>query len=319
MTTHSICILGGSGFVGGHLAARLAEDRHRVRVLTRHRERNRDLLVLPTLELVEADVHDPETLRRQFADCDTVINLVGILNERGHDGKGFQRAHVELPRKVVEACRAAGVRRLLHMSALGADAAYGHSHYQRSKGEGENLVHGAHDLAVTSFRPSVIFGPGDSFLNRFAGLLRLSPLVFPLACAGARFAPVYVRDVAEAYARAVDDRATFGQRYELCGPQAYTLHELVRYTAQVTGHRRWVLPLGDTPSRWMAGVAEYLPGKPLSRDNYLSMQQANVCGGPFPEVFGFRPTPLESVAPYYLGGPGADPFERHRAVARRIR
>ncbi|HKJ77300.1 MAG TPA: complex I NDUFA9 subunit family protein [Gammaproteobacteria bacterium] len=316
MGQHSICILGGNGFVGRHLSARLVEEGHRVRVLSRHRQRGKDLLVLPTAEVVEADVHDPEALKAQFADCDTVVNLVGILNARDATGKDFYRAHAELPRKVVEACRAAGVGRLLHMSALGGDAAYGASHYQRSKGEGENLVHNAHDLAVTSFRPSVIFGPGDSFLNRFAGLLKMSPLVFPLACAGARFAPVYVKDVAEAYTRALDNRNTFGQRYDLCGPNAYTLQELVTYVARLRHLRRWIIPLGDGPSKLMASVLEWAPGKPLTRDNVLSMQRDNVCDGPFPEVFGFEPTPLESVAPFYLGD-AQDEFDAHRKRARR--
>ena len=316
MAQHSICILGGSGFVGHHLTARLAQDDHRLRVVTRHRERSKDLIVLPSAEVVEADVHDPEALKAQFEGCDTVINLVGILNARDSAGKGFYRAHVELPRKVVEACRAAGVGRLLHMSALGGDAAYGQSHYQRSKGEGENLVHNAHDLAVTSFRPSVIFGPGDSFLSRFAGLLKMSPLVFPLACAHARFAPVYVKDVAEAYTRALDNRATFGQRYELCGPQSYTLQELVEYVARLRRMRRWIVPLGDTPSRLLASVLEWAPGQPLTRDNVLSMQRDNVCEDPFPEVFGFEPTALESVAPAYLGGEQS-PFAPHRKRAGR--
>jgi uncharacterized protein YbjT (DUF2867 family) len=301
MKKRSICILGGSGFVGRHLMSRLARDGHHMKVLTRHRERHKDLLVLPTAEVVEANIHDPEQLQRELAGSDTVINLVGILNEKGHDGKGFQRAHVELPRKIVEACRANRIPRLLHMSALGGDAAYGHSQYQRTKGEGENLVHAAHDLHVTSFRPSVIFGPGDSFLNRFAGLLKISPYLFPLACPEARFAPVYVGDVVEAYARALDNHACFGQRYDLCGPRSYSLRELVEYVARVLGLHRRIIGLGTGLSRLQANVLEWAPGKPFSRDNFLSMQTDAVCSGGFPEVFGIEPTPLESVAPIYLG------------------
>ncbi|MEJ2481530.1 MAG: NAD(P)H-binding protein, partial [Acidihalobacter sp.] len=184
MKITTVCVLGGTGFVGRHLCARLIRAGYRVRIPTRHRERHRDLLVLPGLELIEADVHDPQTLAQVLTGCQAAINLIGILNERGHRGLGFQHAHVELTRKFVDACQAQGVRRLLHMSALGADATADTSFYLRSKAEAETLAHtlSGPELAVTSFRPSVIFGPDDSFLNRFADLLRAVPGVFPLAC-----------------------------------------------------------------------------------------------------------------------------------------
>ncbi len=313
MTTHTIAILGGSGFVGSRLCARLARDGHTLRVLTRHRERHRDLLVLPTVEVMEGSPHDPATLDPFVAGCDVVINLVGILNERGHNGSGFERAHVELPRKVIEACRRHGIKRLLHMSALGADAEHGASHYQRSKGRGEQLVLAAADLNVTTFRPSVIFGPGDSFLRRFAGLLRITPLMFPLACPTARFQTVYVGDVVECYARALDDPRTWGHSYDLCGPRVYTFLELVRYTAAVSGAARRIIPLPDWASRLQAEIFEWLPGKPFSRDNYLSTRHANVCSGPFPAIFAITPTPLEAIAPYYLGKAGKrQQYERLR-------
>lgn len=303
MNSSTLAIIGGAGFVGSRLCARLARDGHTVRVLTRHRERHRDLLVLPTVEVWEGNPHDAAVLDALLAGCDVVINLVGILNEKRHDGSGFEHAHVELPRRIIEACRRRGIKRLLHMSALGADAAQGVSHYQRSKGRGEDLVLAASDLDVTVFRPSVIFGPGDNFLRRFAGLLRLAP-VFPLACAGARFQPVFVGDVAECFARAIDNPQTIGQRYDLCGPRDYTLLELVRYTARISGMRRWILPLPDWLSRLQAEIFEWLPGKPFSRDNYLSTKHDNVCKKPFPAIFGITPTPLETVAPYYLGQAG---------------
>lgn len=302
MRTHSICVLGGTGFVGSWLVSRLARDGHRIRVLTRRRERHRDLLVLPTVELIDADVHDPAQLASHFEGRDTVINLVGILNEKGDSGKGFRHAHVELARKVVEACQGAGVHRLLHMSALHADAKSAPSHYLRSKAEAEDLVHAAAspDFHVTSFRPSVIFGRGDSFLNRFAELLRMTPGVFPLACPEARFAPVFVADVAEAYTRALADPKTYGQRYDLCGPHSYTLRELVAYTASLIGVRRLILPLPESLSRLQAAVLEYAPGKPFSRDNFRSLQIDSVCEGPFPPVFGITPSTLEAEAPEYL-------------------
>jgi NADH dehydrogenase len=299
MARHTICILGGTGFVGRSLTARLAAARHELRILTRRRERHRDLLVLPGVQLIEADVHDPAVLKREFRGCDTVINLVGILNERGHRGTGFEHAHVALPAKVVEACRANGVSRLLHMSALGA-ATDGPSHYQRTKARGEALVHAAADLAVTSFRPSVIFGPHDSFTNRFAHLVSRIPWVFPLACPDARLQPVFVEDVARAYVAALDDSRTHGQGYELCGPHVYTLRELVTYISELIGVRRRIWGL-DTRLSWLQAAAlEYAPGKPFSLDNYRSLSRDNVCHAGFPALFQLQPARLESIVPTYL-------------------
>ncbi|MGB8327880.1 MAG: NAD(P)H-binding protein, partial [Steroidobacteraceae bacterium] len=191
----SICVLGGSGFVGSELVASLAAARHRIRVLTRHAASAQHLLVLPTVEVVVADIHNPPALARQFTGIDVVVNLVGILNERGRDGSGFRRAHTELARKIVTAARAARVGRILQMSALGADARHGPSHYLQTKGAAEEAIRtGALDVEFVIFRPSVIFGPGDGFTNRFAQLLRLAGGVLPLPGARTRFAPVYVGD-----------------------------------------------------------------------------------------------------------------------------
>ncbi len=270
-----------------------------MRILTRKSDPHRDLLVLPTLTMVECNVHDSAALSQALVGCDVVINLVGILNEKGHDGSGFHHAHVELPQKVVDACRANNIHRLLHMSALGADADHGPSFYQRTKGEGERLVHNS-GLTVTTFRPSVMFGEHDSFFNRFGALLKLSPGLFPLACASARFAPVFVGDVVEAYSRAIDNPETYGKGYELCGPRVYTLRQLVQYTASVLELKRLVLPLPDWMSRLQANVLEYFPGKPFSRDNYLSLQRDNICSGEFPSEFGIIPRSLENEVPKYL-------------------
>ncbi len=298
MNIKTLCILGGTGFVGRHLLNRLSREGYELKVLTRHRERHRDLLVIPTLSLIEADVHDPRVLKAHFAGCQAVINLVGILNDRHRDGRGFYQVHVELPRKVIEACRENGIQRLLHMSALNADP-QGPSLYLRTKGEGEALVQGS-GLKVTSFRPSVIFGPEDHFYNRFATLLKLSPLVFPLACPRARMAPVYVGDVVCAYATALKEPATVGQRYDLCGPHVHTLQEIVAYTRELLGVRRLILPLNDRLSYAMAWLLDRVPGKPFSIDNYRTLQVDSVCQGPFPEVFGIAPTPEEAVVPKYL-------------------
>ncbi len=301
MAPHKICLLGGTGFVGKRLAARLSEACHDVVMLTRHAARHRDILVLPTVRLAEGSVHDVDFLRQQFENQDTVINLVGILNEKGRSGKGFTRVHAELPEKIVQACRETGVRRLLHMSALHATR-LAPSHYLRTKALGEKAVHRAEgpDLHVTSFRPSVIFGPGDSFLNRFAGLLRLVPGVFPLVCPGARFQPVYVEDVVRALTESLDNHKTFGQRYDLCGPKVYTLREIVEYVAKLIGKRACIVGLPDSLSYLQAAVLEFAPGKPFSLDNYRSLQIDSVCEKGFPEVFGIMPTGLEEIAPSYL-------------------
>jgi NADH dehydrogenase len=300
MRTSRICLVGGTGFVGRHLAARLTKAGYEVRVLTRRREAHRELLVLPKLTLVECNIYDADALRAQLDGMDVVVNLVGILNE--HRRGDFQRAHVDLVQLIVDACRAVGVKRLLHMSALKADAKNGPSQYLRSKGEGEAIALGATDLQVTAFRPSVIFGLDDQFLNRFARLLALSPGIFPLACAEARFAPVYVEDVAEAFVCAIHNRDTIGQAYELCGPKPYSLRQLVDYVAELSGHHRYLINLGDRLSWWQGLVMEHLPGKPFSRDNYLSTRVNSLCKSQFPAVFDIKPTSIEAVVPRYLGG-----------------
>jgi uncharacterized protein YbjT (DUF2867 family) len=301
---HHIAILGGTGFVGRHLTRRLLQDGLRVTLLTRHPERHRELTVLPDVTLREVDSREAGSLAAALAGVDAAINLVGILNESGRDGSGFRQAHVELPRRVVEACIESGTRRLLHMSALGADEQGGTSHYLRTKGEGESLVHAApaEKLAVTSFRPSVIFGHDDQFFNRFARLMRLLPGPFPLACSGARMSPVYVGDVSEAFARSLNDPSTFGERYELCGPQSYTLHELIEYTSDQLGLCRPVLPLPDLVARLQASVMEWLPGKPFSRDNYDSLQTPGLCHDNGLSRLGIEPTPIETIVPGYLAG-----------------
>lgn len=296
MSREKIVIVGGNGFVGSHLAKRLVGAGHQVRILTRTRH-NR--YPFPSdVNLMACDVHQQASLNDAFRGCTVAINLVGILNEKGHNGRGFHHAHVALSEKVVAACQSNGIVRLLHMSALGADAINGPSFYLSTKGEAEDAVH-ASGLQVTSFRPSVIFGEGDSFLNRFANLLAI-PGPFPLACASARFAPIWVEDVARCFAHAIGDEQTIGQRYNLCGPNEYTLEDLVRYTARLIGKKKLIIPLGQGLSAMQARVMELIPGKPFSRDNFNSTLSPNVCDGEFPAIFGFAPQALEQVAPEYL-------------------
>lgn len=310
-----ICVIGGGGFVGHHLVSLLASRGCRMWVPTRRRSRIIDLTVLPTVEVVEADVHDPAALRQLFRGMDAVINLVGILHGTPAE---FERAHVELPRKIVQACSETNVGRLLHMSALGADAA-SRSVYQQTKAKGEAEVMAigrASGVAVTAFRPSVIFGPGDSFLSLFADLLKLAPVV-PLAGAAARFQPVYVGDVARAFAQALDDTSTHDRVYNLCGPTVYTLADLLRLTARTLGLKRWIIPLDQTQSYLFARLMELKPGRKLmTRDNYYAMQTDNVCPEGFPTLFG-QPTALEAVIDYLHGSGPHRGYERLRAMARR--
>jgi uncharacterized protein YbjT (DUF2867 family) len=310
----SVCIVGGSGYVGRSVADHIATSGRRVRVLTRSRPRAMPITVLPTAEVMVCDPHDAAALDRAFSGMDAVVNLVGILHPSGR--QTFRACHVELPRKVAMACSRAGVSHVLHMSALGADAK-GPSEYQRSKGEGESAIRdAAGNVPVTIFRPSVIYGERDAFLNMFARFLAIAP-VFPLARSGARFQPIWVEDVARCFAAALGDPRTFGQTYELGGPKVYTLAELARYVGATTGRRRPVISLPDPLGRLQAFVLEHLPGKLMTRDNLDSMKVDNVCQGPFPAVFGFEPAPLEAIAPEYLGAVHPSRFDKHRHLAGR--
>jgi uncharacterized protein YbjT (DUF2867 family) len=305
----SVVMFGGTGFIGSHLAARLSERDVPVVVPTRHAQHGEHLKVLPGVDVVQADVRDDATLQRLVSGHSTVINLVGILHsDRGVPyGQAFRRAHVELPQRIVDACARAGTPRYLHMSALGADP-HGPSMYQRSKADGEQAARSRPEVAPTIFRPSVVFGPEDNFLNMFARLQRHLPLV-PLAGANARFQPVYVGDVAEAFARAAFDPDSAGNIYELGGPDVYTLAELVRLAGRHAGHERRVIPMPDALARVQAAFFEMLPGEPLiTRDNLDSMKVDNVVTPSTKvltaEALGIKLTALEAVAPAYLAPDG---------------
>ncbi len=315
MHISSVCIVGATGFVGRAIAEQLSARGIRVRAITRSRPRAMPLSVLPTVEVVVADAHDTSALARAFENMDAVINLVGILHERR--GQGFRACHVELPCKVVEACQSAGVRHLLHMSALGASH-QGPSDYLRSKAEGEVEVgRAAGILPVTIFRPSVIFGADDRFLNTFAALVRWFPVI-PLGGARSRLQPIWVEDVARCFGHALGNPRAFGQVYELCGPVAYTLEELVRFVSVTLGKRRAILALPDALARLQAFTLEHLPGKLMTRDNLRSLGVDNVATQPFPAEFGFQPSPLEAVVPEYLAGSGARArYDRYRYNAGR--
>ncbi len=289
----NILLIGGTGFVGGAIARRLVAADFRVTLPTRRPERARHLAVLPTAHLVAADVHDEAVLARLMAGQDAVISLVGIL--RGD----FQRTHAELPGKIARAAARAGVPRLLHVSALGA-APDAPSQYLKSKAAGEDALRAAFP-AATIFRPAVIFGRGDTFLTLFAGLLKITPVV-PLACAEARFQPVWIEDVVSAVVGALDHPESAGRIYPLCGPRQYSLRELVALAGALSGHPRPIVGLPFALSILQAFFMEFLPNGPMTRDNVWSMQVPNVCPEGCTLPFGLAAMSLEAVAPGYLAG-----------------
>lgn len=308
MTSRNVLVIGGSGFVGSSIVARLSAKGKRVVVPTRRRERAKHLITLPTVDVVQADVHDPAALASLVRGMDAVINLTGILHsDTGTPyGNRFRTVHVDLARKVAEAVAAAGVPRLLHMSSLGADA-NGPSMYLRSKAAGEAAVREAlgAKAAVTIFRPSVVFGQNDKFINLFAKMQALAPLV-ALGRADAKLQPVWVEDLAQAFVNALDEPRTFGKTYAVAGPTVYTLKELVQYAGTVSGHVRPVISLPDSLAYLQAFLLELAPVQLLSRDNLDSTKVDNTVPGPglaetAPEL-GVHPAAMEAIVPGYLAG-----------------
>ena len=307
MNIAKVLLVGGSGFLGAAIAEQLVRKGIAVTVPTRRAERAKHLLVLPTVEVVEADVHDADRLAELVCGNDAVINLVGILHG------DFEREHVALPRQIAEACVSTGTQRLIQMSALNASIT-GPSAYLQSKDRGEAAVldvairHPA--LNVTLFRPSIVFGESDRFLNMFATLVNFSPFV-PLGSPDARIQPVWVEDVARAVVRSLAMRETFGHTYPLVGPRVYTLRELLQFVMRLTGHHRPILGLGTGLSALQAAVFERLPGKLITRDNVRSMSIPNTSSKPFPAIFG-EAHAMESIVPGYLQNNARDIAGRPR-------
>lgn len=317
MNSERIAVLGGTGFLGRAVCERLVRRSAAgaIVVPTRRAMHADRVRALPTVDVRVADVHNDAALRSVLAGCDAVVNLVAILHG---SADAFEQVHVNLPRRLGAACAAAGIRRVLHVSALGAGAA-APSHYLRSKTAGEVALRAA-PLELTLLRPSVIFGAEDRFLNLFARLQAVAPLM-PLAGAGARFQPVWVEDVADAIVRCIGTPVTVGQTIECTGPEVFTLAELVRLAGRWSGHERPILPLPDALGRLQAMCMEWLPGEPLmSRDNLDSMQLPNVASGKLPGLasLGIKPASLAQIAPGYLGhSDGRARLDALRAVARR--
>ncbi|MGA7439563.1 MAG: complex I NDUFA9 subunit family protein [Luteibacter sp.] len=296
MNAQRIVILGGTGFVGSALVPRLSAEGHALLLLSRNRQAQRHATVGRNVTVATADVHDPAVLRKHFAGADTVINLVGILNERGRNT--FDRVHVQLTRAVIDACHAVGVYRLHQMSSL--KAGQGASNYLRTRGEAEALVKGS-TLDWTIYEPSTLFGPGDGLVSRFDALLRVAPAM-PLPRPDAKITPVYVGDVVEAITRCVAHPSiSLSQTFELYGPEVWTLVDLVRAIGDTRGRRRWVLAMPDALGRLQAALAQYAPGKPFTPDNFLTLRTDSVGTVDGLARLGIVPQSLSAWLPRLLG------------------
>ena len=291
-----ICILGGTGFVGRSLINALSKENYTFTVITRDFDKNKDLAIYPNLKLIQEDVYNEKRMLEVSKSHDVLINLIGILNEKGFRGKGFYLAHSKIARIILNVCKQNRIKRILHMSALNANPG-GSSHYLRTKGEAESFLHtyGERFADVTSFRPSVIFGTEDSFINRFSNLLKIIPFVFPLACAQTRFAPVYVGDLVNFMKDSIDDVSSFNKKIDICGPKIYTLEEIVKIVIEVKGYSTKVIPLNNALSKFQAVIMEFLPGKPFSIDNFNSCLVDSISESGLK----FK-TELESVIKQYL-------------------
>ena len=313
----NVVLFGGTGFVGTHLARKLASMHFNIVVPTRRPHRHRDLLVLPTLKLVKANIQDEDDINKLVENANVVVNLVGILNETGK-GSSFENIHVKFPEKLAKTCLKSQVNQFIHISSIGAniDAP---SAYLRSKGQAEALISRVAEqgLSTTIFRPSVIFGPDDSFTRRFEQLLKLSMGWFFLVSPESRMQPVYVQDVVECIAQAMNEPRAAGKCYELAGPEEFNLFEIVSLIDELIQGNHKIIRLSPAVSRRMAAFMQYIPGKPLTPDNLLSLQVPNVSSETLPGWFGIEPCRLADIAETYLRPRSSNRFDRYRARARR--
>jgi uncharacterized protein YbjT (DUF2867 family) len=298
-----VAIIGGSGFIGRALAAVLVSRGYAVRVITRSRERARDLWTLPRLEIVQANPHDESDLFHALENAHAVVNLIGVLHSKAGRpwGPEFDAAHVKLPARIARSMVRQKIKRLIQISALGA-ADQAPSMYLRSKAAGEAALRANKNIDLTILRPSVVFGADDQFLNLFARLQKFAPII-PLATPHARFQPIEVRDLANAIANCLERPVTIGHSYEVVGPDVLSLYELVHWAGVYAGCARPIIPLPDSVAWMQAWVMENLPGRPLlSRDNLASASVPNVGSGPMSPDLGIdQPLSLHAVAPTYLG------------------
>lgn len=292
-----ITVLGGSGFVGSSLVAKLDAAGHQVTVITRRRESAKHLILLPKVHVIECDLDEPHHLRDLLEGSDVVINLVGILHQRGKST--FEQMHHQLPRRVAQLCVELGIPRLLHMSALQASSS-APSQYLRSKAAGESAVNEfSKKINITIFKPSIIFGRGDNFFNMLATLVKWLPIIL-LAKPDAKFQPIWVEDVASCFVNAMDNTATYGKTYELAGLQVYSFRSLVQKVMQLLNLQRPIIGLGDKLSMLQGLMMELLPVQLMSRDNVRSLSVDSVSAQPIAPELGVTLKPLEAVLPEYI-------------------
>lgn len=315
MTIKTIAVLGGAGFVGSCLVAKLNDAGYQVKVITRRRESAKHLILLPNVQVIECNIANTYGLKEAFKGCDAVINLIGILHESGK--QTFDAVHHELPRRLAQLCDEVNIKRFVHMSALQASN-NAPSQYLRSKAAGEAAVSEFNKkLVITIFRPSVIFGRGDSFINLFANLIKFSPVI-PLAMPEAKFQPIWVEDVAQAFVNALENTTTYGKIYELGGPQIFTLRELVQKVMTILGKKRPIIGLNDRLSMAQAFMMELMPIKLMTRDNVRSMQVDNICSTSIAPELDIAPAALDIIVPEYLLNTDArGAYDGYRAAAGR--
>jgi NADH dehydrogenase len=315
MQLNKICVLGGSGFVGSAIVAKLDAAGYAVTVLTRRRETAKHLFLLPNVSVVECDVLDYHALNAVLRGTDAVINLIGILHQSHRSG--FNAIHHQLPAQLAKICVDLGIKRLIQMSSLRADE-HAPSQYLRSKAAGEAALKALQDkINITIFKPSIIFGRGDKFTNLFATLIKLLPVVV-LARPNAKFQPIWVEDVASCFVSSIENTVTYGQTYELAGPKVYTFRELLQQIMQALSIQRPIIGLNNTLSYVQALTMEFLPVKLMSRDNIKSMEVDSVSQQPLPAILAVEPSALEAVLPEYLVDRNArGAYDRFRSSAAR--
>ncbi len=302
MTRLTVGLQGGSGFIGSALANELIKRGHSLVISTRKLSNARELRILPNTKIIEVDMNRQEELDRCFSQCNCVVNLIGILNEKKDNGVGFNYAHVELASRLNQACKVNNIDHIVQVSSLGADI-YSDSFYLASKGKAEELLKAEKNpkIKLTIIRPSVVFGPEDNFTNNFSLLLKYSRGFMPLPCPDAKLQPVYVNDLAKGISNVIENKALADETYEIGGADIFTLTEIIKYIATVIGVPNRIIPLNDVFSKLQANFMEYIPGKPFSKDNFRSLAKGSVCSSDKNlRSLGVKPVPMNQVLPQYL-------------------
>ena len=302
MSNLSVGIQGGTGFIGSVLANALVKRGHEIKISTRNINHGRHLWVLPNTRVSEIDLNKQEEIDSLFKGCDVLINLIGILNEKKDDGKGFTYAHTELTSRAVRTCKTNQIKHFIQISSLGADI-HSTSNYQKTKGSAENVILSelSSKLKASIIRPSVVFGPNDKFINKFATLIKVFNGLIPLACPQSLLQPIFVNDLVDAIIAIIEDPQHKEPIYEVGGPEIKPLIDIVRYICEVLDVKDRVIPLNSVFSSIQAGLLEFVPGKPLSRDNLRSLRNNSICSElPGLQDLGIKATAMNEIIPSYL-------------------